>query len=146
MRHLALGWRHGTLRRISLALVPRHRTDQRKGANMETERLHPKLVVIRRYLEKNLIECLVQESVPADGHCQLTVTHGETGLCTVHVSAELLSDRHLNSVDLRWALKERDVAGHVRAARRVSLDHEMLRIGDTSALARRPRNNRSVPH
>ena len=29
---------------------------------------------------------------------------------TLHVNAALLADRHLSALELRWALKERDIA------------------------------------
>ena len=113
---------------------------------MEAETLDPKLVVIRGYLEKNLPHCVVQESAHTDTYFQLTVIYDEMGLCTLHVHTALLSDPHLNAVELRWALKERDIAGDVRLNPRVLLDHETLRMGDTAAIARRPRNSRSAAH
>lgn len=58
--------------------------------------------------------------------CRLTVRQGELDLGAVHVSVALLADRHLSSLELRWALKERDIAGQVRSTGRVTLDHEML--------------------
>ena len=90
---------------------------------MEAETLDPKLVVIRGYLEKNLPHCVILESSHTDTYFQLTVMDGEMDLCTLRVHAALLSDPHLNAVELRWALKERDIAGQVRLNPRVLLDH-----------------------
>lgn len=113
---------------------------------METGTLNSKLVVIRGYLEKNLPHCVIQESARPETDFQLTVTYGEMGLCTLRVHAALLSDPQLNAVELRWALKERDIAGQVRSNPRVLLNHETLRMGDTAAIARRPRNPRTAAH
>jgi hypothetical protein len=107
---------------------------------MEAEIPDSKCAVIRAYLAKNFSHCLVQEDLDAQRQCRLTVRQGEIDLGTVHVGAALLADRHLSSLELRWALKERDIASQIRGTGQVTLDHSRLRIGDMSALARRPRN------
>lgn len=71
------------------------------------------------------------------------MTFGGTGRCTVQVCTALLSDQNLTSVELRWALKDMDVAGNVLSNEWIYLNHETLKTGDTGATARRPRKTRS---
>ena len=113
---------------------------------MEADIPDTKCAVIRAYLAKHFSHCLVQEDRDAQGPCRLTVRQGELDLGTVHVSAALLADPHLSSLELRWALKERDIASQIRLAGQVTLDHSRLRIGGVSTLARPPRNQRAAPH
>lgn len=105
-----------------------------------------KLDCIRGYLEKQLSACVIEEGTLANGHVPLLVAHGTTSLCAVQVSGVLLSDPHLDAIELRWALKERDIAAQVRWNKVVPLNHESLGIGDIGAIARRPRNPRSGTH
>jgi hypothetical protein len=105
-----------------------------------------KLDLIRGYLEKQLSACVIQEGILANGQVPLLVAHGMTSLCAVQVSGALLSDPHLNAIELRWALKERDIAAQVRWNKVVPLNHETLRIGDMGAITRRPRHPRSGAH
>ena len=55
----------------------------------------------------------------------------------MQISGTLLSDPHLDVMELRWALKERDIAAQVRWNKVVPLTHETLKIGDLAAIARR---------
>jgi hypothetical protein len=113
---------------------------------MDQTTLDSKLTLIRAYLEKHLPHCVLEEDSTRGHQVQLSVTHGITNRCVVQVSLPLLLDPHLNCLELRWALKERDVAGQVRSTPQALLDHATLRIGSTGAMARRPRNPRSGPH
>ena len=113
---------------------------------MEADIRDSKWTVIRAYLAKHFSPCLVEEDVDAQRPCRLIVRQGEMDLGTVHVSAALLADRHLSALELRWALKERDIASQLRLAGQVALDHAGLRIGDMSAIARWPRHQRPSPH
>jgi hypothetical protein len=65
---------------------------------------------------------------------------------TVHVNAALLADRHLSTLELRWALKERDIARQIPSVGHVALDHAGLRIGDIAAIARWPKNQKASVH
>ena len=69
-----------------------------------------KLELIRSYLEKQLSACVIQGGTLAHGQIPLLVAYGMTSLCAVQVSGALLSDPHLDAMELRWALKERDIA------------------------------------
>lgn len=113
---------------------------------MEDRIQDPNVLVIRGYLKKNLSHCIVQEGAYGDGAYHLAVIQEGASPCIVQISAALLSDSHLNSVELRWALKERNIAGQVRSNPVVLLDHETLRMGNTDAIARRPRNSRSAAY
>ena len=113
---------------------------------MDQTTLDSKLTLIRAYLEKHLPHCVVEKGSTTGHQVQLSVTHGIANRCVVHVSLSLLLDPHLNCMELRWALKERDVAGQVRSTPRAWLDHATLRIGNTGAMARRPKNPRSGAH
>jgi hypothetical protein len=110
---------------------------------MENGTIEPKLVVIRGYLQKHISHCTVQEGSNSDGALKLTVTYGGTAQCSVQVCSALLSDQHLTSVELRWALKDEDIAGKVLSNERVYLNHETLKTGDTGATARWPRNKKN---
>lgn len=110
---------------------------------MEDGYIDPKLIVIRGYLQKHISHCTVQDGSKSDGELKLTVTYGGIGNCTVQVCSALLADQYLTSVELRWALKERDIARKVLSNDRVYLNHETLKTGDTGATARWPRKRRS---
>ena len=103
-----------------------------------------KLKLIRGYLEKQLSACIIQEGTLAYGQVPLLVAHGMTSFCAVQISGTLLSDPHLDAVELRWALKERDIAAQVRWNKVLPLTHETLRIGDLAAIARRPKHSRAA--
>lgn len=103
-----------------------------------------KLELIRSYLEKQLSACVIQEGTLAHGQIPLLVAYGMTSLCAVQVSGALLSDPHLDAMELRWSLKEGDIAAQVRWNKVVSLSHETLRIGDLAAIARRPKHSRAA--
>ena len=111
---------------------------------MGTNALDPKLELIRGYLEKHLSACVIQEGPLANGQVPLLITHGMTSLGAVQVSGALLSDPHLDAMELRWALKERDIAAQVRWNKVLPLTHETLRIGDLAAIARRPKHSRAA--
>jgi hypothetical protein len=111
---------------------------------MDQTALDAKLTLIRGYLEKHLAHCVVQEHFHSDGPVHLSVVHGTSSRCAVQVSPALLSDPHVDAMELRWALKDRDIATRVRGNDAISLDHETLRIGDLGAMARRPRHSRAV--
>lgn len=102
-----------------------------------------KLVVIRGYLQKNIAHGTIQEVSQPGGELKLTVTCGGVSRCTVRVSSALLSDQHLTSIELRWALKERDIARKLFPGDCIDLNHEMLRTGDMGAIARWPRQMKS---
>jgi hypothetical protein len=110
---------------------------------MEERSLDTKLIVIRGYLHKHLSHCTVQESPNSDGVLNLMVAYGGTANCSVQVCSALLSDRDLTSVELRWALKDENIAGKVLSNERIYLNHETLKIGDTGAKARWPRRKSS---
>jgi hypothetical protein len=110
---------------------------------MDASARNPKLDLIRSYLKKHLSACVIQAETPVDGHVPLFVAHGMTRLCAVQVSGALLSDPHLDAMELRWALKERDIAAQVRGNTVVPLTHETLRIGDLGAIGRRPKHSRA---
>ncbi len=102
-----------------------------------------KLVVIREYLKKNISCSAIQEVLQRDGELKLAVTYEGVSRCTVRVSPALLSDQHLTSIELRWALKEKDIARKLLSGDCIDLDHEMLRTGNMGAIARWPRQMRS---
>ena len=106
--------------------------------------LNPKLILIRDYLEKHLPHGVVEQEAAAGQHVQLSVTYGITNRCVVQVSLALLSDPLLDPVELRWALKEKNLAAHVRRNEAVMLDHKTLKIGDMGAMARRPRHPKAA--
>ena len=103
-----------------------------------------KLALIRGYLEKQLSACVIQEGTLGNGQVPLLVAHGLTSLCAVQVSGTLLSDPCLDAMELRWALKERDIAAQVRWNKVVQLTHETLRIGDLAAISRPPKHLRAA--
>ena len=80
---------------------------------MEADTPDSKWAVIRAYLAKHFSHCLVQQDFDAQRPCRLIVRQGELDLGTVHGSAALLADRHLSALELRWAMKERDIASQV---------------------------------
>lgn len=102
-----------------------------------------KLVVIRGYLQKNVSCSTIQEVSQPDGELKLTVTRDGVRCFTVHVSAALLLDRHLTSIELRWALKEKNIARKMLSSDCIHLNHETLRARDMGAIARWPRQLRS---
>jgi hypothetical protein len=95
-------------------------------------------------IQKQLPTCLIEEGTLANGHMPLLVAHGDTSLCAVQVSGALLADPHLDAMELRWALKEQDIAAQVRWNKVLSLTHETLRIGDLAAITRRPTPSRAA--
>jgi hypothetical protein len=99
-----------------------------------------KLTLIQSYLEKHLPHCVVEEESATSHQVQLSVSHGIANRCSVQVSVALLADPHLNCMELRWALKERHIAAHVRWKEAITLDHETLRIGNLGAVLRRPKH------
>ncbi|MEO8325965.1 MAG: hypothetical protein ABI618_08955 [Nitrospirota bacterium] len=105
-----------------------------------------KLIVIRGYLQKNFAHGIIQEVSQPGGELKFTVTCGGVSRCTVRVSSALLSDQHLTSIELRWALKERDIARKLLSDDCIDLNHETLRAGDMGAIARWPRQMKSYGH
>jgi hypothetical protein len=110
---------------------------------MQADIPNAKCEVIRAYLVKNFSDCVVQEDLDATQQSRLTVRNGDMELASVQVNAALLADRHLSALELRWALKERDIARQIRSVGHVALDHAGLRIGDTGAIARWPKNQKA---
>ena len=105
-----------------------------------------KCETIRAYLAKHFSDCVVEEDLDATQQRRLTVRNGEMDFGTVQVHAALLADRHLSALELRWALKERDIARQIRSVGHVALDHAGLRIGDTGAVTRWSRNQKAAAH
>jgi hypothetical protein len=128
-------------------LVPVPGRVKRVGAPSDTERRtamdqttpDSELSLIQGYLEKHLPHCVVEEESATSHQVHLSVSHGIANRCSVQVSVALLTDSHLNCIELRWALKERHIAAHVRWNEAITLGHETLRIGTLGALARRPK-------
>ena len=87
-------------------------TERRTAMDQTTPDL--KLTLIRGYLEKHLPHCVLEEESATSHQVQLSVSHGIANRCSVQVSVALLADSHLNCMELRWALKERHIATHVR--------------------------------
>lgn len=98
-----------------------------------------KLIVIRGYLQKNISCSTIQEVSQPDGELTLTVTSGGGNRCTVQISSALLSDQHFTSIELRWALKENDIARKMLDSDCIHLDHATLRARHMGAIARWPR-------
>jgi hypothetical protein len=98
-----------------------------------------KLIIIRKYLQKNISCGTIEEVSQPDGELTLTVTSGGGNRYTVQISSALLSDQHLTPIELRWALKEKDIARKMLDSDYTHLDHATLRARQMGAIERWPR-------